>query len=514
MTAWESLLAPIPRERGIFCNRTLNLRGIRAIGYDMDYTLIHYVTEAWEQRAYEHLRDRLAAAGLPVGDLAFDPTFVIRGLILDLELGNVVKANRFGYVKRAFHGTALLDYETQRKTYARTIIDLSEPRWVFLNTFFSLSEACMYAQLVDLFDQGRLSAPPPSLKAFAGEGEGGEAGLRVMSYADVYMLVKTHLDATHMEGALKAEVTSDPGRFLQIDPEMPLALYDQHRAGKKLLLITNSEWVYTRAIMSYAFDRFLPDGTTWRDLFDVIIVSARKPDFFEVQGPLFEVVSDDGLLRPSYALRPGGAYLGGHAALVERHLGVSGDEILYVGDHIYGDVHVSKSILRWRTALIVRELEGEIAAEERALELDERLGRLMVDKTRLEHAQCRLRLELLRQRGGYGPAVGVEEDEVHERMGDIKAKLIELDTEIAPLAKAASELFNARWGGLMRAGNDKSHLARQIERSADIYTSRVSNFLHYTPFAYLRPPRGSLPHDPAPAAPGPGPSEGTDSQGH
>ncbi|WP_442978427.1 5'-nucleotidase domain-containing protein, partial [Salinibacter sp.] len=28
--------------RGLFCNRTLNLRGIQAIGYDMDYTLIHY----------------------------------------------------------------------------------------------------------------------------------------------------------------------------------------------------------------------------------------------------------------------------------------------------------------------------------------------------------------------------------------------------------------------------------------------------------------------------------------
>ena len=40
----------------------------------------------------------------------------------------------------------------------------------------------------------------------------------------------------------------------------------------------------------------------------------------------------------------------------------SGDEILYVGDHMFGDVHVSKSVLRWRTALILRELEDEIEA--------------------------------------------------------------------------------------------------------------------------------------------------------
>ena len=44
----------------------------------------------------------------------------------------------------------------------------------------------------------------------------------------------------------------------------------------------------------------------------------------------------------------------------------------------------------------------------------------------------------------------------------------------------------------MRAGNDKSHMARQVERHADIYMSRVSNFMHYTPFAYFRSPRGSL----------------------
>jgi hypothetical protein len=35
-----------------------------------------------------------------------------------------------------------------------------------------------------------------------------------------------------------------------------------------------------------------------------------------------------------------------------------------------------------------------------------------------------------------------------------------------------------------------------VERYADIYTSRVSNLLAETPFAYLRAARGSLPHDP------------------
>ena len=74
--------------------------------------------------------------------------------------------------------------------------------------------------------------------------------------------------------------------------------------------------------------------------------------------------------------------------------------------------------------------------------------------------------------------------------------LLALDAEIGPLAKIGTELTNARWGLLTRAGNDKSHLTRQIERYADIYTSRVSNFLYATPYAYFRSPRGNLPHDP------------------
>ena len=52
----------------------------------------------------------------------------------------------------------------------------------------------------------------------------------------------------------------------------------------------------------------------------------------------------------------------------------------------------------------------------------------------------------------------------------------------------------------MRAGNDKSLFARQVERYADVYTSRVSNLRYETPYAYLRAARGSLPHDHPPSS--------------
>ena len=78
---------------------------------------------------------------------------------------------------------------------------------------------------------------------------------------------------------------------------------------------------------------------------------------------------------------------------------------------------------------------------------------------------------------------------------DLRTRLLALDEEIGPLARAAGEIGNPEWGPLMRSGSDKSLFARQVERYADVYTSRVANFGAVTPFAFLRASRGSLPHE-------------------
>lgn len=475
---------PVPdafqHPRGLFCNRTLNLRKIQAVGYDMDYTLVHYHVALWEERAHSYIKDGLRAQGWPVDDLVFDPELVVQGLVVDTELGNVVKANRFGYVKRAFHGTRPLSYEEQKGAYRRTLVDLHDRRWRFMNTLFSISEAGIYLQLVDKLDAGLL---PDRI-----------------GYDDLYDAVRQTLDAAHLEGLLKAEILADPGRFVEPDPDVPLALLDQKNAGKKVLLITNSEWEYAAPLLTYAFDPHLPGDMTWRDLFDLAIVGARKPAFFAEQAPAFEVVGEDeggrAVLRGHAGpLEEGRAYVGGNAGLVEASLGLRGSEILYVGDHVYADVKASKSVLRWRTALVLRPLEAEIEAMDAWRGEQERLTALMAEKERLEAYFSALRLERQRNEQGYGPQTERPAEWLDARIAETRERLLAVDAEAAPLAEASARLVNENWGPLMWAGNDKSHLARQIEASADVYTARVSNFLHYTPFVYLRSQRGSLPHD-------------------
>lgn len=124
---------------------------------------------------------------------------------------------------------------------------------------------------------------------------------------------------------------------MRTDPDMALALLDQKHAGKKLLLVTNSEWFYVVEMMKFTLDRFLPEGMTFRDVFDVVIVGARKPEFFSSKNPLFEVASEDGLLRPVVGPMAGGkAYFGGNAGAVEAFLGCSGTRSACRRPHLRG----------------------------------------------------------------------------------------------------------------------------------------------------------------------------------
>jgi HAD superfamily 5'-nucleotidase-like hydrolase len=456
------------------------MRSIGAVGFDMDYTLVHYDVHAWESRAYAHVQQNLRERGLPVAELRFEPDLFARGLILDVQFGNVVKCNRFGYVTQAAHGTRVLPHDDQRRIYSQVWVDLSEPRWVFLNTLFSLSESCIYAQLVDLFDAGRIAL--------------------AADYRALHGLVEEAMNAAHLEGALKAEIIANPERFVDLDPQLAQTLLDLKQAGKKLFLATNSEWHYTRAMMGYAFDPWLGTGVGsehWRSLFDLVIVQAKKPAFFEQQLPFQEVVDDETTRPLQGPLRSGVIYRGGNAEAVQQHFGLDGGEILYVGDHVYADVHVSSQIRRWRTALVLRELEQEVLAEQRFAARQAELETLMHEKQRLDHEQAMLRLALQRREHGMAPPpeIALGPGPMQERLRALRSELDALDQRIVPLAKESGQLGHPTWGPSMRAGNDKSRLARQIERHADVYTSRVSNFLYLTPFGYLRAARGSLPHD-------------------
>ena len=83
--------------------------------------------------------------------LEFKPSFAIRGLLVDRERGNLLKADAHKYVKAAYHGHQKLDKETRHNLYNRESIKLD--KFLSVDSFFALSEVQLFAELVEYKNQ-------------------------------------------------------------------------------------------------------------------------------------------------------------------------------------------------------------------------------------------------------------------------------------------------------------------------------------------------------------------------
>jgi len=150
-------------------------------------------------------------------------------------------------------------------------------------------------------------------------------------------------------------------KYVQLDANLPVLLRRLKEAGKKTFLLTNSEWWYTNAIMGFILQN--QEGTPWEDFFNYVLVDARKPAFFSEGTVLRQVERDTGKLmigRHTGAIKEGTVYSGGSCEVLSKMIGAKGKDVLYFGDHIFGDVLKSKKLRGWKTFLVVPELSREL----------------------------------------------------------------------------------------------------------------------------------------------------------
>ncbi len=134
----------ISRRRRVFCNRNLRMGPIELIGFDMDYTLAVYRQERMEALSVElTIKKLIENLGYPeqIRLLEYDSTWAIPGLVVDRELGNVLKMDRHGHVGRVYHGRRVLSKEERHQQYRNTRIRLALPRYTWIDTLFALPEA-------------------------------------------------------------------------------------------------------------------------------------------------------------------------------------------------------------------------------------------------------------------------------------------------------------------------------------------------------------------------------------
>ncbi|KAG9446437.1 hypothetical protein H6P81_012565 [Aristolochia fimbriata] len=488
----------------IFCNRSLNMKSIVAVGFDMDYTLAQYMPETFESLAYTGtIKKMVYNLGYPPELLkwSFDWKYMVRGLVIDKKRGNFLKMDRHKYVKVAYHGFQEMTKEEKLTVYGNTLVrdSFDEPDYALVDTLFSLAEAYLFAQLVDFKDKNPTEIPDG------------------VDYTHIYRDVRAAVDLCHRDGTLKEMVAKDPSKYITVDLSIVPMLKMLRDSGRATFLVTNSLWDYTNVVMNFLSHEQSICGNftadySWLQNFDVVITGSSKPSFFhdENRANLFEVEPETGMLintdngnflpqigKTSPRLPYMGTkkacrvFQGGNVGHLHKLLSIeSSSQVLYVGDHIYGDILRSKKVLGWRTMLVVPELEREV-------------------KLLWELRERRKELRLLRKERD------LVEDKIHHLKWSLKFNHVDIDSksdflsalrdlesqreQVRHLHQQAQrdlhQKFHKVWGQLMKTGFQNSRFAHQVERFACLYTSQVTNLSLYSPDKYYRPSEDFMPHE-------------------
>lgn len=452
----------------LYVNRTLNLKKIKYIGLDMDHTLIKYHSEQFEELAYEQMKIKLVQKHKypeEVLKLKFEFKRAIRGLVIDKNRGNLLKVSRYGAVREGYHGLQKIDYKKMKTQFGTLFIDLNNSDFDTIDTTFSISHACLFSQLVEL-KETKYKEEIPEFSQLA---------------EDLHDV----LDLSHRDGSIKNVVVQNLDKYIFKRKELMQNILKFMKHDKEFFLVTNSDFEYTNTLLTYAIDEFLPEGQKWTDVFKWVITLSNKPRFFYDQLPILKVDPKTGLLQNhSGELKPG-IYQGGSSNHLSNHWDVTGDEILYVGDHIYGDILRLKKDCEWRTALIVEELEYEVEQNKIGLPVSKKIQTLMKKKIEIEQELNDFIADAIEKN------IAVDEKQKQE----FKAQIEKIDQEILPLLNEQRNLHNPYWGEIMRVGIEESQFANQVERFADIYMTDLNDLMMQSPRTYLRSIRRQLPHD-------------------
>ncbi|GLD55250.1 cytosolic purine 5'-nucleotidase-like protein [Lates japonicus] len=456
-------------DQKVFVNRSLTLENIKCYGFDMDYTLAIYKSPDYESMGFELIRDRMVSIGYPHELLryTYDPTFPTRGLVIDTTYGNLLKVDSNGNILVCSHGFRFLKGEDIQNYYPNKFIQRDDTdRFYILNTLFNMSETYLYACLVDFFT--RCSRYTNLLKGY-------QHGDLFMSYRSMFQDVRDAMDFIHDTGSLKERTIKNLEKYVLSDPNLTILL-TRIKEVAKVFLATNSDYTYTEAIMKYLLESNVKTGSpkrSWRSFFDLVVVDTRKPLFFAGGTVLRQVDTDTGKLRiGTYTgdLQHGTVYSGGSSDIICDLLGVKGKDILYVGDHIFGDILKSKKRQGWKTFLVVPELTKELNVWEEKKNLFEELKRLDI----------------------FLAEIYKHLDSGSRECPDITA----IQTRIKVLTYRM-DMSYGQMGSLLRSGSRQTLFASQLMRYADLYSSTCINLLHY-PFNYLfMAPPVLMPHEAA-----------------
>jgi len=356
-----------------------------------------------------------------------------------------------------------------------------------MDTLFQFVDAQLFASLIELKDKGN------------------HEFLDFKTYEEMYMNVRECVDLCHRDGVIKDEVAINPEKYIILDNGLIPMLKRYKDAGIKVFLLTNSHWEYTSVAMNYLFhgrkvEAQLKSMDEWMDLFDLVVVGSCKPAYmvdpylnlYRVNPKDGSLLNTDGVFEiqalgrhgngAELFLQKGKVFQGGNWKHLHAMLEIeAGEEILYVGDHLYSDVLRSKRTLGWRSVFIMPELEDEM----RVFDANKHILKQIVQLRNLrdELSGYHDSVQLTGGAGASNILKIIEEDDA-----TIKRTLTDL-------AEQWHSAFHPVWGAMFNAGYQDSRFAFFVQNYACLYTSRATNLGLSFASRSFRTTTEMLPHD-------------------
>ncbi|XP_061991134.1 uncharacterized protein LOC133709417 isoform X3 [Rosa rugosa] len=405
---------PKMNPEGIYVNKNLRLDSIQVYGFDYDYTLAHYSADLQNliyDLAKEHMVNEFRYPEVCM-EFKYDPTFPIRGLCYDKLKGCLLKLDFFGSIEPdgCYYGRRKLSRKEIDEIYGTRRIGRDQAgSLVGLMDFFCFSEACLIADIVQYFVDAKLE----------------------FDACYIYQDVNRAIQHVHRTGLVHRGILSDPRKYL----------------------VKNDS---------------LGCNDSWRELFDVVIAKANKPDFYTSEHPFrcYDAEKDNLAFMKVDAFLPNKIYYHGCLKSFLQITKWKGPEVIYFGDHLFSDLR-GPSKAGWRTAAIIHELENEIRIQNE-------------DAYRVEQAKFHIFQELL---GRLHATVA------NSQKSEDKLLLEELNECRRKASYKMKRMFNSSFGAtFLTDKGQESAFAYHIHQYADVYTSKPENFLLYPPEAWLHAP--------------------------
>jgi hypothetical protein len=267
----------------------------------------------------------------------------------------------------------------------------------------------------------------------------------------------------------------------------------------QIFLLTNSPYRFVDAGMEYLLGDYVRASglQSWRHVFDVTIVKAKKPHFFARSGAFrkLDIRTGSLSLESVTGFERGEVYTEGSLEAFTKITGKAGHSVLYMGDHIFSDLQGPSSAAVWRTAAIIKEI-GYETSKMSSKEFTTNLRKLLTVErlvTPRQAQQLLQRASALRLPSDLRPCHWLcdglccaqirfgQRIDTTAATGDVEVKdsIENLKGQRNEIRKRLKVMFNEHFGSVFRTTSHRTNFYAELCRCADIYTASIDNFLHY-----------------------------------